>query len=196
MDQAPKSIPGGTQEYTKYLVPVPADTYETMNNMPTRRYTTNDELQHRQPWPKMGSDGYRSLRSLFIGDGGHVPRFGRQVTASPIHSQASLRTIYVPMVEYLCYQVPRVYISLINVMPFFIIKITSVSVWPVLEQLSRASPPFRRPPNAKSRRAGSVERSRPLSPIWRGIVKTWKSQYLVRYSDKLRQAACLCVNVM
>ena len=32
-----------------------------------------------------GSDGYWSLRSP--GDGGHVTRFGRQVTASPIPSQ-------------------------------------------------------------------------------------------------------------
>ena len=42
----------------------------------------------------MWLDGYRSMRSP--GDGGHVTRFGRQVTASPIPSQVKpQQTIYV-----------------------------------------------------------------------------------------------------
>ena len=70
----------------------------------------------------------------------------------------------------------------------------SVSVCPVLEQLSRAPCDRPRPrdcampaphgtrsygrkngPQRQPRLAGSVERSRPRSPIWRE--KTWKSQY-------------------
>ena len=44
--------------------------------------------------PKMGSDGYRSLRSL--GDGGHVARFGRQVTASPVPSLSPVLFLWKP----------------------------------------------------------------------------------------------------
>ena len=44
--------------------------------------------------PKMGSDGYRSLRSL--GDGGHVTRFGRQVTASPVPSLSPVLFLWKP----------------------------------------------------------------------------------------------------
>ena len=32
-------------------------------------------------------------------------------------------------------------------------------------------------PQHQPRLAGSIERSRPRSPIWRGVVKTWKCQY-------------------
>ena len=40
---------------------------------------------------------------------------------------------------------------------------------------------------ALTRRAGSVERSRTRSPIWRGIAKTWKFQYNMKK---------MCINVL
>ena len=89
------------------------------------------------------------------------------------------------------------YNPLIVVVSFWIFKNTSALVCPVSERLSRAPPAPPRPqdratpaphggttsyrrkngPKHQTRRAGSVERSRLRSPIWREIVKTWKPQH-------------------
>ena len=88
------------------------------------------------------------------------------------------------------------YNTLMNVVSLWIFTSESFVECPVLERLSRAPSDPPRPrdratsaphgtrsnrrknrPQRQPRLAGSVERSRPRSPIWRGIVKIWKSRY-------------------
>ena len=88
------------------------------------------------------------------------------------------------------------YNTLLDVASLWIFTSESVLYCPVLKRLSRAPPGPSRPrgrtmpaphctrfyrrkngPRRRPRLAGGVEKSRPRSPIWRGIVKTWKSQH-------------------